>query len=181
MGNIVFIDLETSGLIEKSDDSNTTRYPEIVEISLIDDKGRPLFGCLLRPKVLLSKKMEYFHGISNEDLQGYPYWEDVQDAIKLLLRGKHLISYNLAFDEPILLHWLKEKVWESSSCLMLQYAEFKGERNPRYPDQYKWHKLPKLTEDIDSHIALGDCLSAYRLYKQMLPQSDSEEEIGLDF
>ncbi len=95
--NVIFLDLETTGLNFKRD--------RIVEIGLVPLKKNGKRGkrFLINPKIPIKKRAYMVHGISFEDVKGSPYFEDVKDEVLKALNGNIVVGFNVVnFDIPFL-------------------------------------------------------------------------------
>lgn len=182
--NTIYIDTETTGL------PRGDSMPEIIQISLINWKGQPLFSAMLRPEGVIPYQSTKIHGIENKDVNNCPSMGDLIDIISYLLLDKTLVAYNAAFDIKILTHWLryyfkknKNVFWDSNffpECLMEYYSAWVGEWRSTKKD-FKWQKLPKLGVG-KAHDALVDAQSCLELVKIMASKvNDNEDLISLDF
>lgn len=134
--NPVYLDTETTGL-ERSD--------EIVEISIIDDEGKPLFESLVKPSKPIPAEATRVHGISNAEVQNARSWPILWPQVREVLRDRLIVMYNAEFDLRLMqqsytiykLPW-KEKL--NSFDLLKLYAEFRGEWDS-YRRAYRFHSL----------------------------------------
>lgn len=178
----VVVDTETTGLPSK--DPNT----EIVQLSVIDGKAKPLFSMLLKPDRPMGDEVIAVHGIQNEQVQYQPTFPQVAKLISFVLENKHIVCYNASFDVKLL--WSLFKKYKqpipnvlSVSCAMEKYSEFIGEWNAKR-ESLKWHKLPNLS-GMPAHDAYSDCVSTLRLLEMMAnkfdPSKVKADELLLDF
>jgi DNA polymerase-3 subunit epsilon len=178
----VIIDVETTGLLSRDPET------EIVQISVINIQGRPLFSMLLKPNQPMNQEVIDIHKITNEQIQDQPTFPQVAKMISFVLENKHLVCYNADFDVKLLWHMFKKykialpKV-SGSSCCMDEYSQWVGEWNTK-KDGYKWQELPKLS-GMPSHDAFADCVSTLKVMEMMAGNFDTQEitadEISLDF
>ena len=180
--NTVICDTETTGLPSRDPDT------EIVQLSITDVKGKPLFSMLLKPSKPMSEEVIGIHGIQNEQVQNQPMFAQVAKIISFVLEGKHVVCYNSAFDVKLL--WSLFKKYDlptpkvtGISCAMEQYSQWCGDWSPRKED-YKWQKLPNLS-GLPAHDAYSDCLSTIKVLELMAKNADKQdltaEDISLDF
>jgi DNA polymerase III epsilon subunit-like protein len=87
---IVFIDTETTGL-------GGLPHDKIVEIAIVNYNGDILFHSLINPERSIGFTT-YIHGITDEMVQEAPTFEECWEDIKGILKGKHIIIFNAAFD-----------------------------------------------------------------------------------
>lgn len=174
----VFVDLETTGLLEEGEDP-----PGIVQLSVVSYRGLVLFDSLLNPSEVIPYSSEQIHGISNEDVEGCPSLVEVAPLLKKLLGRKNLVAFNAGFDVEVLTRNLDKIGYHINyepECAMLYYSAFSGEWSFK-KGGFKWKSLPKLAQG-NAHNAVVDCLSTYELLKVMAgTKKEDEELISLKF
>jgi DNA polymerase-3 subunit epsilon len=180
--NTVIIDVESTGLLSRDPDT------EIVQISIINIQGRPLFSMLLKPNKPMSEEVVEIHKISNEQIQLQPIFPQVAKMIAFVLQNKHVVCYNADFDVKLLWHMFKKYEQElpkiaGSSCCMDRFSEWSGEWSEKKGD-FKWQKLPNLS-GMPSHDAFSDCVSTLKVMQKMAGFFGEEkltaEDIDLNF
>jgi DNA polymerase-3 subunit epsilon len=180
--NTVIVDTETTGLPSRDPDT------EICQLSITDNKGKPLFSMLLKPNKPMGDEVIGIHGITNEQVQFQPMFPQVAKIISFVLENKHVVCYNSAFDIKLL--WSLFKKYElpvpkvtGISCAMEEYSRWCGEWNTKKED-YKWQKLPNLS-GMPAHDAYSDCVSTLKVMELMAKNADkmdiTADEISLDF
>ena len=180
--NTVVIDLESTGLLHQDPDT------EIVQIAIIDTKGRQLLSMLLKPSQPMSDTVIDIHKITNEQVINQPLFPQVAKIITFVLKDKHVISWNMDFDWKLLIHMLKKyeiplpKI-AGASCAMDKYSEWSGEWNVK-KEGFKWQKLPNFIGE-ESHDAYNDCRNALKAMQKMAGEFDSStltaDDIDLNF
>ena len=180
--NTVIIDLESTGLLHQDPDT------EIVQIAIIDTRGRQLLSILLKPSQPMSDTVIDIHKISNEQVINQPVFPQIAKIITFVLKDKHVISWNMDFDWKLLIHMLKKyeiplpKI-AGASCAMDKYSEFSGEWNTKR-DGFRWQKLPNFIGE-ESHDAYNDCRNALRAMQKMAGEFDpsalTADQIDLNF
>ena len=101
--DLVFFDLETTGLDAVMGDS-------ICEIGALKMRGKEVvesFQTLVNPKKNMPEEVQRIHGISDKDLEGAPYFEEVVDKFIYFLQDSVILAYNIAFDMKFLGQELK--------------------------------------------------------------------------
>ena len=162
----IILDVETTGL-----------RGEVVQIGIIDVKGKTLFESRVKPVVLhMDPGAEEVHGISLAGLRDEKTMDQIWPELKDVVNNKLILAYNAEFDQNRFYHSLGmanvqigyhlPMGWE---CVMLQYARFRGVHGRR---GYKWHKLHAAARyhgiQVDkAHDAVGDCLTTLELLKVM--------------
>ena len=180
--NTVIIDLESTGLLHQDPDT------EIVQIAIIDTRGRQLLSMLLKPAQPMSDTVIGIHKIANDQVANQPLFPQIAKMISFVLKDKHLIAWNADFDVSLLWHMFKKyeipqpKI-AGASCAMDKYSEFSGEWNTKR-DGFRWQKLPNFIGE-ESHDAYNDCRNALRAMQKMAGEFDSSaltiDDIDLNF
>jgi DNA polymerase III subunit epsilon len=152
----VILDTETTGLYDA----------EIVQIGICDLDGKIVLDSLIKPTIPIPPEVIHIHRITDEMVKNAPIFRQQYSQIIESLKDKKVIIYNADFDISILnycckLHELKLLgLREKSTCLMEWYAEFCGDWSDYYKS-YKWQPLH------GNHSAVGDCLAALEVLKEM--------------
>jgi DNA polymerase-3 subunit epsilon len=178
----VIVDTETTGLPSKDPDT------EIVQLSITDVKGKPLFSMLLKPNKKMGDEVIAIHGITNEQIQHQPMFHQVAKIIEFVLKDKHVVCWNADFDVKLL--WSLFKKYEKdlpkiagASCAMDKYSEWVGEWSDK-KEGFKWQRLPNLS-GMPAHDAFSDCISTLKAMEMMAnkfdPAAVTADEISLDF
>ena len=178
----VIVDTETTGLPSKDPDT------EIVQLSITDVKGKPLFSMLQKPNKKMGDEVIAIHGITNEQIQHQPMFHQVAKIIEFVLKDKHVVCWNADFDVKLL--WSLFKKYEKdlpkiagASCAMDKYSEWVGEWSDK-KEGFKWQRLPNLS-GMPAHDAFSDCISTLKAMEMMAskfdPTSVTADEISLDF
>jgi len=156
--DVLFLDTETTGLDGRA---------EIVEIAVVDARGRVLLDTLVRPLRPIPPDALAIHGITDRMVAGAPMWPEVHAELARLFREcPHVVVYNAAFDRRVIAqtarqHCLPPPIAEWH-CAMLQYAAYAGQRHPD-TGGYRWHRLDRAAAALGvprpTHRALGDALA----------------------
>jgi len=180
--NTVILDLESTGLLRE--DSST----EIAQICITDVQGRQLFSMLLKPAQPMNEKVIAIHKISNEQVANQPVFPQIAKMVAFVLKGKHVVSWNMDFDWTLLVHMFKKyelpkPAVAGLSCAMDKYSEWAGEWSIK-KDGFKWQKLPNFAGTA-SHDAFYDCQNALLAMRKMAGEYKeedlTEDMIDLDF
>jgi DNA polymerase-3 subunit epsilon len=163
----VFLDTETTGL--------RGRYAggtdEIVELAILDNRGRPLVNQLVRPTRRRTwPEAQRIHGISPAMVAQAPTLEVLLPTVADAVRDCLVVIYNAAFD----LQFFPEALFVASrvECAMLRYAEWKGDWNHHYGNP-RWHKLHVAARttgfdaEIEWHRALGDTIACRHVWRHL--------------
>jgi DNA polymerase-3 subunit epsilon len=178
----VIIDLESTGLLHQDPET------EIVQICILDIRGRPLFSMMLKPCTPMQQTVIDIHKISNEQVINQPIFPQVAKMIAFVLKDKHVISWNMDFDWKLLMHMFKKYEQEApkiagASCAMDKYSEYAGEWNTR-KDGFKWQKLPNFSGDA-AHDAQVDCNNTLIAMRKMAGEFNEKalnaDDIDLNF
>jgi DNA polymerase-3 subunit epsilon len=152
--NYVILDTETTGLYKA----------EVVQIGVINIKGEILLSSLIKPTISIPSEASNIHGIIDDRVTNAPNFPEIYFKIVEVLKDKIVLIYNAEFDTRIIsyccqLHNLKELNIESD-CIMEWYAQYYGD----WSDYYNSYKSQPLQ---GNHSAIGDCLAALKLIKEM--------------
>lgn len=163
----VYLDLETTGL-----DSTD----EALEIAIIDNADNTLFYKRLKPvKIKRWPYAQEIHGISPNDVKDCLPLSAYSDRIKEIVKNKHVVIYNKAFDSQFFTDELKQAL--SIQCCMLKFSEFYGEWNDYYQD-YKWQSLSTATSYImhkwqgPAHCSLSDSLATKAVWTYLIDEKE---------
>lgn len=155
------LDVETTGKNHLND--------EIVEMTMLAPNGSIIYSGKIKPvRRKAWKNAEAIHRIKPDDVKNAPTITEVWEKVYPYIKDKTAIIYNAEFDTAMVAGALytagckdKEKLAIKSECLMLKYAAYVGEWNPKYKE-YKWQKMPGST-----HKSIDDCRAALRLIQDM--------------
>lgn len=165
----IVIDTETTGLDSSKD--------EILQLSIIDERGNTLFNEYFKPiKVKDWKAAERVNGISPEMVADckdiYHYFSEIQ---QILYDADTIIGYNTEFD----LNFLADCGFElyedvETVDVMREFAPIYGEWSEDRQD-YKWQKLTTCAAYYEydweiserAHNSLGDCFATLFCYTKM--------------
>lgn len=159
-GDYVVVDTETTD----KDGS------EIVQIAIIDSKGKELLATLVKPRRSISNGAIAVHGINADMVKDAPTFPEVLPRIKEILTGRYVVVYNAVFDRKALHKsaeaWEIEKTeWKDIAqwhCVMERFASIYGEWH-FYHGNFKWQKLSTAAAYYGlptggAHDALADCI-----------------------
>ncbi len=95
----ISLDVETTGLDYRQGD-------RVIEIGCVEIQNRELSGekfqTYLKVDKEISEEARNVHGISNEFLEKYPYFEEVVEDFLRFIDGAELLIHNASFDVPFL-------------------------------------------------------------------------------
>lgn len=165
----IVIDTETTGLDSSKD--------EILQLSIIDDRGNTLFNEYFKPiKVKDWKAAESVNGITPQMIADckdiYHYFGEIQ---QILCDADTIIGYNTEFDVNFLVDCGFEINEDTATVdVMREFAPIYGEWIEDRQD-YKWQKLTICAEYYGydwknserAHNSLGDCLATLFCYNKM--------------
>ena len=168
MSEYLILDTETTGLGAQD---------EVIELGIIDTDGNTVYHSLFMPNCPISPGAAAVHGITLADVFDAPRFCDEWERINAVLSGKTVLIYNASFDIRMLNQTAKihgcapllQK--ENAPCVMLGYAKYNGEINPK-TGSYKWIKLEQAlrNEGIPTnqdHRVIGDCLMTLALIRKV--------------
>ena len=148
----VYLDTETTGV---------TADDEIVELTIIDDDGKPLSNTLMKPKYHTSwPGAQRVHGSSPIDVRHAPTQDRISNDIRKVVKGKRVVIYNAPFDSKFLPELEDAK---EITCAMREFAKW---------NDSKWIKLTNATKIIGyewegAHRALADTLALRAVWKHI--------------
>ena len=168
----VYLDLETTGLA--SDD-------EILEIGILDGRGRPLLDTLVRPiRHTVWQEAQAIHGIGPVEVKCAPSLDRLRSQVTELVRGKRVVIYNAAFDSKFLVHELMHAA--SIECCMLAFAWHYGEWSEVHGG-YRWQQLTTAADYVlfqwpgKAHRAIHDCMATRAVWRYLF---DDNERLRID-
>jgi DNA polymerase-3 subunit epsilon len=91
--DLIIIDTETTGI--------SPLYERVIELAMIrvsKNKIIDKFTTLINPQKRISPFISSFTGITNEELEGAPIFEDVKDRVLELLNDAVFVAHNVRFD-----------------------------------------------------------------------------------
>ncbi|RBW69422.1 ATP-dependent helicase DinG [Bacillus taeanensis] len=141
MGNrYVVIDFETTGNSPMKD-----RVIQVGAVLIEDDKIVERFSSYVNPQLPIPPFVQQLTGISDEDVQKAPIFDDIAPDLWKLLDGSYFVAHNVPFD----LAFLQEELANSG------YLEFKGpsidtvELSRMLLPHIESYKLNQLAEYLD--------------------------------
>lgn len=162
----LFIDTETTGLNPETED--------LLQVAIVDDQGKVLLNVFVQP----TKRTEWpeaqaIHGITPEmAAEGFPL-HVVGEWLQNIIKGHHLIAYNMNFDHSFIKPLLGELIEGEdyfAQCAMTRYAYIKGEWDEKR-QHFRWHKLAKATQETGyqwqgtAHQAVHDADACRHVWK----------------
>lgn len=149
----LFLDTETTGLGDTA---------EIVDLAVLDLYGAVLLETFVQPVYSIPPEASRIHGITNEHVKSAPGFQSIYPDLTALLTGRSVVIYNADFDKRMIEQalfistGLETRLWArcAVSCLMLHYADYRGEWNPRYRN-YRWHRLEVAAQQMRIEVEPG--------------------------
>jgi DNA polymerase III epsilon subunit-like protein len=92
------------------DTETTMNNFRAVEIGLLFSKGEietGRYSTLLNPRTMIDPGVLELTGITREEIEKAPHFEDVWPEIEKLLRGKTIVAHNLPFDRGVIVNELQ--------------------------------------------------------------------------
>jgi DNA polymerase-3 subunit epsilon len=150
---VVILDTETTGL----------HGAQMCDLAIINAKGETLFSSLVKPTIPIPGAASAVHHITDEMVQHAPTCADVWPAVRGLLRGSLVVTYNAQYDKGILIaslaaHRIPTQLGDLGMawrCAMKLYAQFYGDWDV-YRASYRWQKLGLAAEQCG--IAVNETL-----------------------
>lgn len=147
------------------DTETTDLNGEIIELAIIDLKGREVYNQRFKPTETISEGAQAVHGISEADLiNAPPFKDEILGITGMLLRAETVLIYNAAFDVGRLNYTCRlyglEMARFKHTCLMLWYAQWVNDWSS-YHQSYRWQPLN------GGHSALDDCRAALACLHEM--------------
>lgn len=169
--DIVYLDFETTGL--------SSKYDEIIQVSLIDQDGRVLLYKLCKP--LVNKTWDEamsINGITPGDVEdAEPFESYIDDISSILIRTKTIVCYNCSFEIGFLnkygVIYSEDNLTNKFEDCMIMFAEIYGEWNDYFED-YKWQKLTtaaryyKYNFEGQEHNSLADVFATKFVHEKIL-------------
>ena len=158
---LLFLDTETTGLSAADGD-------RIVEIAIVDVRGRTLVNTLVNPRRPIPRDASRIHGITDRMVERAPALADLWPELERILSGKQVVIYNAAYDRQFFPDRLA--CTAGISCAMLAFAKAYGEWNPRFGD-FRWQRLETAAEHVghtwegQAHRALADALACRSVWR----------------
>jgi DNA polymerase III subunit epsilon len=174
----VTFDTETTGLSE---------IDEIIQWAVCDQNGVVLGQGYIKPTVPISDGVQEIHGISQEQLQDAPAFDQAWPAIRDLTAGKVVVIYNAGYDirmlyqsaEPYKIDMYEHVKGMTRYCAMELFAEFYGEYN-EWRGSYAWQRLTTAIAYLDievpgsAHDAGYDASATALVIKKLAEMADAE-------
>jgi DNA polymerase III subunit alpha, Gram-positive type len=163
MGKSLIFDTETTGLLKPSV-TDLKYQPKIIELGVIvveDGKETQRYSQLLNPEEEITEEITRITGITNEMLEGKPFFRKILAELEELFAGAdELICHNAPFDVGMLENELKRCArtgfpWPPRITCTVQ--EFRHEFGGKYVKLINLYeaKLGKKLEQ--THRAVDDC------------------------
>jgi len=159
-GDPLFLDYETTGLNRKSD--------RVVEVSVIDGRGRVLLSTLVNPQRPISPAASAVNGIFDADVADAPTWREVEPALRRLLAGRVVVAHNAEFDAkftPFEVNWVCSKVLANEALGKADWLDVRDDW--RVGGSLAARLLQLGLPAAQEHTAAGDCLSTLRLMRRL--------------
>ena len=143
---------------------------------------------MLKPSQPMKDEVVAIHKIGNDQIVDQPIFPQVAKMIAFVLKGKHVVSWNMDFDWKLLVHMfqkydLPKPEVAGLSCAMDRYSEYAGEWSTK-KNGFRWQKLPNLLGE-EAHDAQVDCRNTLKAMQKMAGLFDeaqlTAEDISLDF
>ena len=142
----VFLDTETTGFSPAGD--------AIVEIGIVDDRGRVLLDTLVNPRRPIPWQARNVHGISDDMVRNQPTLEQIMPQVLTIVAGQQVVIYNAKFDAPFFPGRLSQA--KEVACAMTHFARRLGGPNRKlaFAADHVGHRWTG-----NAHRALADALA----------------------
>jgi len=161
----IYLDTETTGLSPR-------QGATIVELAIVDDRGKALIDTLVNPRVDIPWQATKVHGITNEMVRRRPTLRELMPQIREIIKGEEVVIYNSTFDAPFFPGELVEA--GKVECAMRRFSQVTGSRSWKKLDYAASHVGHKWTGV--AHRALADALACRSVW-QWIKRKDPEEVV----
>jgi DNA polymerase-3 subunit epsilon len=171
---IVFIDLETTGINVSSD-----RIVEISALKISPNGTEQWMTTLVNPEMPIPPKVTAIHGISDSDVAGAPTFKEIAKNLTVFLEGCDLAGFNaMKFDIPVL-----------AEEFLRTNVEFNFRKRKYIDVQVIFHKKEQRTLEAafrfyckreleNAHSATADTIATYEVLKAQLDTyTDLENDV----
>lgn len=158
--------LKSDAVILDTETTGGAKNDQIIQLSLVDMRGRTLFDSLFKPTCEINPMAQAVHHLTKQHLRSAPAFADAYEVIRSTMEDRTIIVYNVSFDRRLLKQtvetfkldatWLDRLDWQ---CAMRAHAEYLGVK-----------QAPKL--EGGDHSALGDCMATLALLRRMAGVKD---------
>lgn len=170
MKNLVFLDVETTGLDLGKD--------EIIEIGMISVENMQVeceLSFIIRPTSLVPENVVELTGISNQMLEGAPIFSSVMPEISEFIKDKILIGHNIQFD----IGFLNKQGLKIDNEFIDTY-----ELSLVLLPTQKRYSLRSLGQTLgigekNTHRALDDALLTYKVFLELFGRASSIPSVDL--
>ncbi|MCL5784299.1 MAG: exonuclease domain-containing protein [Patescibacteria group bacterium] len=167
---LCFLDTETTGIRASRD--------RIIEIGIIRvEEGKVIkkFESLINPGCLVPTEITNLTGITPADLENAPYFRQIKNEIKEILKGAVMVAHNARFDYSFLKNEFK-RLEESFTQKHLCSVRLARKIFP----EWTRHNLDSLISNLEikckkRHRALDDANVLYKFFKRV--QKDFSKEL----
>lgn len=200
MNGILFIDTETTGLLQWKVPLDHPTQPHVVQFAAIlaDEHGNAMASAysLIRPDGwVINPDAQAIHGISTEDCErfGIPIVAGLDVLFHMASCAKIVVAHNMYFDSKVIdlasIRADRNKPWRAEHklfCTMMAATDV-CKLPVRYG--YKWPTLTEAHQHFfgcaaeDAHDALGDVRTCMKIYfalqQQNAPEIPTEEKASV--
>ena len=149
----LYLDTETTGLNAGGGDT-------IVEIAIVDERGKALINTLVNPEINIPWYASKVHGIRDSMVRDMPTLEDLLPQINRVISGQQLVIYNAPFDISFFPNRLRDA--SSIECAMRAFSNAVGGRS-RKLDVAAAHVGHVWTGE--AHRALADTMACRSVWR----------------
>jgi DNA polymerase III epsilon subunit-like protein len=148
----LFLDTETTGF-------STAYGAEIIEVAIVDERGRPVVNTLIKPEGYIPSHITRITGIDAYMVASAPTLKQAWPMIREAITGQDIIIFNAKFDRAFFPRRLSQA--SAIHCAMSRFQEIHGGRTrslsfaAKYV-RYRWKG--------DQHRALSDALACRSIW-----------------
>lgn len=177
LGPLAIIDTESTGV-----DPKQARICQIAVIQIDEGEVSGEFSWLVNPRVPIPPEASAVHGITDEAVQGRPFWHEAWPAARRAIEGRTLVGYNLlGYDIPLIQEEIVRGWGHDDNSLFKKALDVLVwiRHCDRYVRGKGRHKLTTTCqrhgiEVRDAHDALGDCRMTWALAQRIIGQRSLE-------
>lgn len=163
--------LETDALILDTETTGINGDVRVIELSIVDLQGNIVFHSLFNPGMPLPEKIPELTGITDEMVQGAPYFHEKVSEILDVITGKCLIAWNSDFDRK----WITNELLlacQGPAAIGVRWVDAMEMYAFSTGREKKWCKLIAAKNeqeigDSQEHRSSADCLDTLAVLRRV--------------
>jgi len=164
---VLVLDLETTGLDVARDRIVQAGALAMIGARLLEE---PHLNQRIDPGVPIPQRASQIHGLTDADVAGAPRFGQFADTLRAALAGRVVVGHNIGFDLAVMRHEAMRAGLAWPELPALDIALLAAVLEPALPDHGLETLVARFGVDAGKrHDALGDSLTAARLFAQLLP------------